>query len=43
MARPGRTAQARLGHADVRMTLEIYAKATSEADRATDTEEAAGW
>jgi len=29
-----RTAQARLGHADVRMTLEIFAKATSEADRA---------
>jgi integrase len=29
-----RTAQARLGHADVRLTLEIYAQATSEADRA---------
>ena len=29
-----RTAQARLGHSDVRLTLEIYAKATSEADRA---------
>jgi integrase len=29
-----RTAQNRLGHAGVRMTLEIYAKATSEADRA---------
>jgi Phage integrase family len=29
-----RTAQSRLGHADVRMTLEIYARATNEADRA---------
>ncbi len=29
-----RTAQSRLGHADVRMTLEVYARATSEADRA---------
>lgn len=29
-----RTAQNRLGHADVRMTLEIYARATNEADRA---------
>jgi len=29
-----RTAQARLGHADVRLTLEIYAQATTEADRA---------
>ena len=29
-----RTARSRLGHADVRMTLEIYAKATNEADRA---------
>jgi hypothetical protein len=28
------TAQSRLGHADVRMTLEIYARATNEADRA---------
>ena len=29
-----RTAQARLGHADVRMTLEVYAQAANEADRA---------
>ena len=29
-----RTAQSRLGHADVRMTREIYARATTEADRA---------
>jgi integrase len=29
-----RTAQARLGHSDVRLTLEVYARATSEADRA---------
>ena len=29
-----RTAQARLGHSDVRLTLEIYAQATNEADRA---------
>jgi hypothetical protein len=29
-----RTAQNRLGHADARMTLEIYARATTEADRA---------
>ena len=29
-----RTAQARLGHADVRLTLELYAQATTEADRA---------
>ncbi len=29
-----RTAQARLGHADVRLTLEVYAQATTEADRA---------
>jgi len=29
-----RTAQYRLGQADVRMTLEIYARATNEADRA---------
>jgi uncharacterized protein YqfA (UPF0365 family) len=29
-----RAAQSRLGHADVRMTLEIYARATNEADRA---------
>jgi hypothetical protein len=29
-----RTAQSRLGHADVRMTLEVYARATTEADRA---------
>lgn len=29
-----RTAQTRLGHADVRMTLEVYARATNEADRA---------
>lgn len=33
-----RTAQARLGHSDVYLTLEIYAQATSEADRkATET------
>jgi integrase len=29
-----RTAQARLGHSDVRLTLEVYARATTEADRA---------
>jgi integrase len=29
-----RTAQTRLGHADVRLTLELYAQATTEADRA---------
>lgn len=29
-----RTAQSRLGHADVRMTLEIYARVTTGADRA---------
>jgi integrase len=29
-----RTAQARLGHADVRLTLELYAQTTTEADRA---------
>jgi integrase len=28
-----KTAQKRLGHADVRTTLEIYTKATDEADR----------
>ncbi len=37
-----RLAQTRLGHADVRMTLEIYPRATNEADRAAETEEAAG-
>jgi integrase len=29
-----RTAQTRLGHSDVRLTLEVYARATTEADRA---------
>ncbi|HEY4408507.1 MAG TPA: hypothetical protein VGO87_01385 [Acidimicrobiia bacterium] len=29
-----RTAQARLGHSDPRLTLAIYAQATGEADRA---------
>ena len=29
-----KTAQARLGHSDVRLTLEVYTQATTEADRA---------
>jgi integrase len=31
-----KTAQSRLGHSDPRLTLAVYAQATTEADRAAD-------